>query len=482
MNGVVRICAFVLQGAILRSAACPIRRTIGKEDGRGKRATRLEPLLDEPDISPSARRQGPGAIRNGGNMTIRIRRTLTLFVLGLSVIAIGAAEAARIKKLETTASGAAEVTETEGVQADDIGAAESVEAEPAPAQDTGAAETAESELAPAQDAGAAETAESEPAPAEKSGNGGLFSKIVSWFRGEGPETASEQEPEREAPEKDITPSDVYRATLDMIAEIETLRRAQGVAGDPREMNLREDQAPIYAYAKSLEVMEKTARVQRRLGMIPVEVGTMPVKPIAAEDVYRSVQDIIGELRRIKRQLVVKDLIQPASFSGGKTSSLVYKNLGDASYLLDGLVGRPTTPNDVHMQVLRVQDEMKSIAVRLQAELDSEPPVVKGGKEPKDVAQQVLRATYKVINLQSRLGMDASSVPRLTLVDVTPAEVFDAANILLAEVARIKVHLNVHSPRKKRPESRDARLADVFGQALLIVRNLDVMTRVAGNTE
>ena len=429
-------------------------------------------------------------------MKFRIRQAPTFLFLGLSVMALGAAEARQVPR--TTAPGTTEVTETEAVQAqgtgvaetampeptpaEDTDAAEIAKAEPAPAEDTGAAENAKTEPAPAEDTGAAEIAETEPAPARDRKKRGILSRIAVWFRGETQAAAAVREPEQETEGREITPSDVYRATLDMIAEIEILRKAAGIAGDTREMELREDQAPIYAYAKSLEVMEKTARVQRRLGMIPVDAGSIPVKRITADDVHRSVRDIIGELRRIKRQLVVKDRIQPASFAGGKTSSLVYKNLGDASYLLDGLVGRPTTPNDVHMHVLRVQDELKSIAAAMETSLDSDPPVVEGAKEPRDVAQQVLRATYKVINLQSRLGMDASSVPRLALADVTPAEVFDAANILLAEVTRIKVHLDIHSPRAKRPESRDAQLADVFGQSLLMVRNVDVMTRAAGKTE
>ena len=381
-------------------------------------------------------------------MTIQIQRVLMLLCLGLPVIAVGATDAAQTEAATTTESGAAEEVETEAVLV--------------------------------KEADAEQTTETESTHAEESNKRSIFSRMIEWFRGEPSEVAPEQE--QATAEKDITLSDVYQATRDMIAEIEILRKATGVADAPRKMVLRHDQAPIYAYSKSLEVMEKTARVQRRFGMIPVEIGTIPVKRITPEDLYRSVQIIIKELRRIKRQLVVRDQIQPASVAGGKTPSLVYKNLGDASYLLDGLVGRPTTPNDVHMHVLRIQVEMKSIAAKLKAALDSDPPAVEGDKEPKEVAQQVLRATYKAINLQSRLGMDASSVPNLTLVEVTPTEVFDATNILLAEIVRIKVHLNIQSPPAAHPESQNMQSADVFGQVLLIISNLEIMTRAAGNTE
>ena len=279
----------------------------------------------------------------------------------------------------------------------------------------------------------------------------------------------------------MTLSHVYQATLDLIAEIEILRQATGVADNPGKAEPREDQAPIHAYSKSLEVMEKTARVQRRLGMIPIEVGQIPVKNITPQDVYRNVQAIIEELRRVKRQLVIKDEIQPAPFAGGKTPSLLYKNLGDASFRLDGLVGRPTTSNDVYMHVLQVHDEMEPIAAKLGVVLESDPPIVEGKKEPKEVAQQILRATYKVINLQSRLGMDASGVPNSTLVQVTPAGVFDSTNILLAEMVRVRVHLNIRLPRAERRESRNKQPKDAFAQVLLVIKNLNALTKAADNT-
>ena len=279
----------------------------------------------------------------------------------------------------------------------------------------------------------------------------------------------------------VTPSHVYQATLDLISEIEVLREAMGVADYPGEAEPQEDRAPIHVYAKTLEVMKKVSRVQKRLGMVPVRIGQIPVKKIIPKDVLASVNSIVEELRRIKKQLVVADRIQSAPFEGGKTPSLVYKNLGDASFLLDGLVGRPLTPNDVYANVLGIHDEMELIAAKLKVALKLRPPKVEGRKRPKDVAQQVLRATYKVINLQTRLGMDASGVPNMTLVRVTPAEVFEATNVLLAEMVRIKAHLNIKLPRTLRGDPRNKRPTDVFAQVLLIIQNLDVLSEAAAKS-
>ena len=281
-----------------------------------------------------------------------------------------------------------------------------------------------------------------------------------------------------AAQEAITPSHVYQATSNLITEIEIVREAMGVTIYPVEAEPQDDRAPIHVYAKSLEVMEKISASQKRLGMTPVRIGQIPVKVITDSDVYRSVQANLAEVRRIKTQLVIEEEIRPAPLEGGKTPALVYEHLGDASFLLDGLVGHPTDPNDVHTHFVYLHDEMELIAAKLKVALDLEPPIVDGRKRMKDVAQQVLRATFKIINLQTRLGMDASGVPQMTLVRVSPAEVFEATNILLAELVRIKAHLDIDLPRVEHAPSRNKKPRDVFAQALLFIRNLDALAKAA----
>ena len=277
---------------------------------------------------------------------------------------------------------------------------------------------------------------------------------------------------------DIAPGHVHRATADLVSEIDILRKAMNVDGSPDKAPVLEHRSQVHVYAKSLEVMEKTARLQRRLGMIPADVGHMPVGPVSRDDLHRGVRAIIEELRRVKRQMVVNEEIEPAPLADGKTSSLVYRNLAHASLLLDGLVGRPTSANDLYRHMLRIHHEMLLVAAELGVSLDLDPPAVEGGKETVAVAQQVVRAANKVINLQSSLGMDASRPPRFALEEVTPADVFDATNFLLAELVRIKAHLDVRLPGNGPLEARNKTTADVFARVLLVIRNLDIMSNAA----
>ena len=283
--------------------------------------------------------------------------------------------------------------------------------------------------------------------------------------------------EREGDYAEVTHSDVYRATVDLIGELDILRDVQGIADErPAEPSLQSDQHAIHAFVKSLVVMDKTARVQRRLGMIPVEVRSVQVGPTAPHHVLRSVDAVLEELRRIKRQLVVTKEIEPALLAGGKTPSLVYQRLSHASLLLDALVGRPPSSNEFYMYVSQLHDQMKPLGAKLGAVLEREPPAVEGVRAPVECGQQVLRAIYKAVNLQSRLGMDASSVPDLTLEQASASDIFGAANILLAEIVRIKIHLRIDTPSAERLQASNKHWRDVFAQLLLVVANLDHLIR------
>ena len=273
-----------------------------------------------------------------------------------------------------------------------------------------------------------------------------------------------------------TPSDVYRAVQDLTAEISILRDELGVYDYPPEAEPQEDRTPVHVYAKTLEVLSKVSGIQRRLGVPGAHAGQIPFKEVNSGDVFANVEYILDELRKIKTQMVIDREIEPAPLVSGKTPSSVYKSLADASFLLDGLRGQPLTPDDVYRNCAHILDEMELVAAEIGVSLDFELPEVEETKNPKDVAQQVLRATYKVINLQTRLGMDASGVPSLTLVRVTPSEVFDSTNMLLAEMARIKFHLGVNVPRNERPVPRGKRPSDAFALVLNIIWNLDRMSK------
>ena len=297
---------------------------------------------------------------------------------------------------------------------------------------------------------------------------------------ESPELAAARAP-IDVPERreGVQPSHVFRAVRDLISEIDILREALNVRDYPPEAELVEDRAPIHVYAKSLEVLTKVVGAQRRMGVPAGRVGRIPFRAIDDADVLVQIELLLVEIRRIKAHMSVDRSIRPARLEPGTTSSMVYKSLADASFMLDGLRGRPVTPDDVYRNTLSIHDEVALIAEWLDVPLDLASPRVEGTKKPVDVALQFMRAAYKALSLQARLQMNASDVPTVSLVRVTPSENLDVTYTLLAELARIRLHLGIDVPRTERQEQpQGKRPGDVFALAALIDRNLDRLAAVA----
>ena len=308
-----------------------------------------------------------------------------------------------------------------------------------------------------------------PIPPPADADGGILSAVIKPLR----------LLQREALAQEATPSHVYQAVSDLVSEIELLREAMGVTDYPLEAEPAEDRSPIHVFARTLELRRKVSGAQRRLGMAPSEVGQIPLKAIEPKDVLGSVRTALAEVRRVKEQLVIEDEIEPARFEGGKTPSNVYQHMGDASFLLDGLVGRPVNISDVFGSMTSLLSDMELVATKFKVALSLDLPEVTKKKRLKDVGQQVIRSTFKLINLQTRLGMDASGVPEVSLVRVTPANLYETVNIMHAEMVRIKVHLGVKLPAQvARGVARNKRPRDLFALTLLVVRNLDVLAKAS----
>ena len=137
------------------------------------------------------------------------------------------------------------------------------------------------------------------------------------------------------------------------------------------------------------------------------------------------------------------------------------------------------PNDVFANLMHLHGDMELVAAKLKVALELEPPIIEGRKRLKEVGQQVMRATFKLISLQTRLGVDASSVPQIELVRIDPAHLYEAINIMDAEMVRIKAHLGIALPQDEgRVSARNKKPRDVFVETLRLIKNLDLLAQGA----
>ena len=274
---------------------------------------------------------------------------------------------------------------------------------------------------------------------------------------------------------------VDRAVRDLAAEVRLLRDALGARDTPHEAAPLEDRTPVHLYVKTLEVIAKVTASQRRLGVSPGGTVQAPFKDIDAADVLVNVEHARNELARLTTHAGVERAIVPAALEPAPAPSLVYKRLADASFQLDGLRGGPLTGADVYHHAASALGDVALIAAKLGAAARRAPPRAQAARTPIAVAQLLLRATYKAVSLQTRLGMDASIAPAVSLAHATPGHAYDITNLLLAELARIKLHLGVDEARPEFPEPpAEPGLDHAFAVVQLVVSNLDAASQAASD--
>ena len=64
------------------------------------------------------------------------------------------------------------------------------------------------------------------------------------------------------------------------------------------------------------------------------------------------------------------------------------------------------------------------------------------------------------------------VPAFPAGKITPSDVFDTTNLLIAELVRVKVHLGLTTPRAEVPVPEGKKPEHVLAQMQLIGTNLD----------
>lgn len=272
----------------------------------------------------------------------------------------------------------------------------------------------------------------------------------------------------------ISPSHVYQLNTKIIAEIQLIRHHLGTTSPARTPEIQIRKQPIHVYAKSLEVLEKIGRAQTKHDIIPIRLGHIPLHKISPSEVLASSQTILAELSRLKTKLGIHADTPMPIFSSAKTPSQVYEKMWTASYLLDALAGQ-IDPSFVFRNSRIIVIEIDQIAKKLGLSNNMTAPSPIHGKAPRDVNIQAFKNLYAIARLQRSIKIPTLIVPSFPTKDIQPSDVYDTSNIMLAELVRIKVALDITTPPAAIQLISGKNPSDVLAQMQLINMKLKSIT-------
>ena len=253
-------------------------------------------------------------------------------------------------------------------------------------------------------------------------------------------------------------NDVYRKTLILERQIDRLRESIENTLEVELPNPQKNRLPVHVFAKSMEVREKISALQKRYNIEPLAPAVIPSADITPADVLSAVTSLIDGMSLV---LQANQLETPSgrAMITGMTPNKVYEKLGLISNALTTIVG-PVKPSAVYSKANHAVVGIKKIAQIYGVEEPTHSQVQKDAM-PKDVNIAAFRNLYSLGKIQRELGIHTNQVAAFPIGIVSPANVYDTTNIILAELSRIRANLSIPHTTNEPVDSHNKTPGDIL---------------------
>lgn len=241
-----------------------------------------------------------------------------------------------------------------------------------------------------------------------------------------------------------TPGDVFAQLMVVHKQVEKLRQLSKVDEPWPVVVVQQGKQPRHVLQKSFEVMEKINRLRVIKGLGPTTTPLYPSRKISPNEVYASVYRLTQELSIVLDEgFECKDHLENKKIFGNKTPNDVYQELWSISYAMDPVLGiRGINPNDVYILSLRVLAEIEFLRMGQNDHGYITAPKMSRGKHSNHALAEAYSLLDIIAEADRNLWIEPTLTPELPRRVINSSEVYDALQMVLAELQRIKHRLGV----------------------------------------
>jgi hypothetical protein len=271
-----------------------------------------------------------------------------------------------------------------------------------------------------------------------------------------------------------TPSHVFQLTDHLLADIKLIRKFENVKSVAKIPEVQSNKTALHVYSKSLEVLTKVIYLQTKYQVSNLQTTEIPLKEISQTDVYQVVEKLHEGVRQVKQGLGITQVIE-APFYQDKTHANVYENLWQASYYLDALVGA-ISADLVYRNVLYAIQDTQALAAKLDLKVERSDFALHDTVVPKQANIEGFKNLYRLAKLERKLKLKAVAVRTFPSTVITPSDVFDTTNNILAELVRIKIANGVANTRQTLELTRGKQPRHVYQQMQILGEYLEALEK------
>lgn len=267
-----------------------------------------------------------------------------------------------------------------------------------------------------------------------------------------------------------TPSDVYQRSEMVIADIDSIRNSAGISEKAREPGVQIAKTPLHVYTKIIELDEKIQRFKAKNNWPEKQGPTLPTSKVTPKQPMEALGHVLEELAEIKQKMGIT-ASNSVPLVKGKTPSDVYESVWYASYKMDALIGA-LNPSYVYRNTLRITDGLLVLAKNLNKNVTLPEAKTLKGNSPADANIEAFKILYKIAKIERNIGIKPSRVPSFPAGNISPSDVYDATNNIIAELTKINISKKLPRIKQEQVTSRKITPNDVVAQMLIIHSLLD----------
>lgn len=258
-----------------------------------------------------------------------------------------------------------------------------------------------------------------------------------------------------------TPSDVYSETVVLTKMVKFLRKENGIEKAFNKIEKPKNKLPRHVLQKSIEVLRKVDKYREIHKMGAISVPPVPSRDITPQDVFNNIVRLkkeLGYLLREKRNVDLKRFSYQQFYN--KTPSDVYRELWMISLGFDALLGQGFTPTDVYAQTEQIVEIIQFLGHSQREKKGIDKPALKMNQHPNHALYKSIDLIRKIHAAERRLWMKAVPIPTIEEKRISPTEVYDSLQTVIAELDRISRRLGIERSFEPRMPKTKKSPADV----------------------
>lgn len=238
------------------------------------------------------------------------------------------------------------------------------------------------------------------------------------------------------------PGNTYPLTDTLIDQIKELRKINGIVEPWDSVPAQSGKEPRHVLRKAIEILEKINRLRILKKLGPITIPPFPIRQITPDEVYLTVDRLIREINLLlppaQQHLPKKD-----STIVARSADDIYQKLWEISLALDPLIDvRGVTENDIYIQTEHILALVNFLRTSQKQFHEVPMPTRTSGKYPNHELKAAHGLLEKIAKAQWNLWLTPTEVPTWKSHVVSPIEVHDALQNIIAELHYIQYRLGL----------------------------------------